>query len=97
MHEGNMLEPAPPAVRWISDKDGDGYGYDILSFTPMGEERLLEVKTTCGHDRTPFWITRRECEVAAQIREFFRIRRASTSATIRACSNSRRRWKVTSR
>jgi uncharacterized protein DUF3883 len=62
-------------VRWISYEDGDGYGYDILSFTPRGEERLLEVKTTCGHERTPFWITRRECEIAAEKQEIFRIRR----------------------
>ena len=62
-------------VRWISQEDGDGYGYDILSFTPKGEERLLEVKTTCGHERTPFWITRRECEAAEKNTEIFRVRR----------------------
>jgi hypothetical protein len=62
-------------VAWISRDRGDGYGYDILSFTPEGKERLLEVKTTYGHERTPFWITRRECDVAADNREIFRIRR----------------------
>jgi len=62
-------------VRWVSNEDGDGYGYDILSFTPKGEERLLEIKTTCGHARTPFWITRRECEVATKHQKIFRIRR----------------------
>ncbi|WP_370690642.1 protein NO VEIN domain-containing protein [Parvibaculum sp.] len=29
--------------------DGGGAGYDILSFTARGEERFLEVKTTCLH------------------------------------------------
>jgi len=62
-------------VRWVAKEDGDGYGYDILSFTPNGEERLLEIKTTCGHERTPFWITRRECEVASKHQAIFRIRR----------------------
>lgn len=62
-------------VEWISQDKGDGYGYDILSFTPEGREQLIEVKTTYGHERTPFWITRRECEVAAENREIFRLRR----------------------
>jgi hypothetical protein len=62
-------------VRWVSQEDGDGTGYDILSFTPSGQERLLEVKTTCGHECTPFWITRRECEVAIKHEQSFRIRR----------------------
>jgi len=46
-------------VRWVSDLDGDGYGYDVRSFEPDGRERLLEIKTTCGHERTAFWLTRR--------------------------------------
>lgn len=53
-------------VRWVSDLDGDGFGYDVKSFEPDGEERLLEIKTTCGHDRTAFWLTRREIDVAAE-------------------------------
>lgn len=51
-------------VRWVSQEDGDGAGYDIASFTPEGRERLLEVKTTNGWDRTPFHISRNELEVA---------------------------------
>jgi uncharacterized protein DUF3883 len=62
-------------VRWVSDLDGDGYGYDVKSFEPDGHERLLEIKTTCGNERTPFWLTRRECEVAAEQGETYRIRR----------------------
>ena len=41
-------------VRWISQEDGDGAGYDIASFFPQGKSRLIEVKTTCGWERTPF-------------------------------------------
>ncbi|MET4391604.1 hypothetical protein ABIB73_007395 [Bradyrhizobium sp. F1.4.3] len=62
-------------VRWVSDLDGDGYGYDLRSFEPDGEERLLEIKTTCGHERTAFWLTRREVDVAAERRDRYRIRR----------------------
>jgi uncharacterized protein DUF3883 len=62
-------------VRWVSDLDGDGYGYDVRSFEPDGHERLLEIKTTCGHERTAFWLTRREVDVAAQRSEIYRIRR----------------------
>jgi hypothetical protein len=42
-------------IRRISELDGDGYGYDVKSFEPDGKERFLEVKTTCGHERTAFW------------------------------------------
>lgn len=62
-------------VRWVSDLDGDGYGYDVRSFEPDGQERLLEIKTTCGHERTAFWLTRREVDVAAERSEVYRIRR----------------------
>jgi hypothetical protein len=62
-------------VRWVSDLDGDGFGYDVRSFEPDGQERLLEIKTTCGHERTAFWLTRREVDVAAERSEIYRIRR----------------------
>jgi len=51
-------------VRWISVDDGAGY--DILSFIPAGDERLIEVKTTNGSSRTPFFLTRNECELASE-------------------------------
>lgn len=51
-------------VRWVSQEDGDGAGYDIASFTPEGADRLIEVKTTNGWERTPFHISRNELEVA---------------------------------
>lgn len=51
-------------VRWISEEDGDGAGYDIQSFAPDGQQRLIEVKTTNGWERTPFHISRNELAVA---------------------------------
>ncbi len=53
-------------VRWVAADDGDGAGYDVLSFEPGGQERLLEVKTTNGSARTPFFLTRNECAMAAE-------------------------------
>lgn len=47
-------------IRWISQEEGDGAGFDILSFDTSGEERLLEVKTTTGHKRTPFYLSENE-------------------------------------
>lgn len=53
-------------VRWVSQEEGDGAGYDIESFTPEGHRRLIEVKTTNGWERTPFHISRNELAVAEQ-------------------------------
>lgn len=55
-------------VRWVSEEDGDGAGYDIASFAPDGRERLIEVKTTNGWERTPFYISRNELAVAEERR-----------------------------
>jgi len=56
-------------VRWVSQEDGDGAGFDIASFTPEGRDRLIEVKTTNGWERTPFHISRNELEVAETRRD----------------------------
>ena len=55
-------------VRWVSEEDGDGAGYDIASFAPDGRPRLIEVKTTNGWERTPFHISRHELAVADERR-----------------------------
>lgn len=55
-------------VRWVSEEDGDGAGYDIASFEHNGRPRLIEVKTTNGWERTPFHITRNELAVADERR-----------------------------
>lgn len=56
-------------VRWTSQEDGDGAGYDIGSFQPDGRLRLIEVKTTNGWERTPFHISRNELDVANERRD----------------------------
>ncbi|MBL3552323.1 DUF3883 domain-containing protein [Rhodovulum sulfidophilum] len=55
-------------VRWVSEEDGDGAGYDIASYAPDGRSRLIEVKTTNGWERTPFHISRNELAVAGERR-----------------------------
>lgn len=52
-------------VRWISREEGDGAGYDILSYTPWGEKKFVEVKTTVGGNRTPFFVSRNEHRFAS--------------------------------
>ncbi|MFO0846912.1 MAG: DUF3883 domain-containing protein [Gemmataceae bacterium] len=60
-------------VRWVSEEDGDGAGYDILSFDPTGRERLLEVKTTNGSSRVPFFLTENERIVSLERADSYRI------------------------
>jgi hypothetical protein len=62
-------------VRWISKEEGDGAGYDILSFDPKGDERFLEVKTTVGSQTAPFYLTRNELSFSKKRPTEFRIRR----------------------
>jgi hypothetical protein len=62
-------------VRWIADEDGDGAGYDILSFDASGRERLIEVKTTNGGANTPFFLSRNEYETAVARAESWRLYR----------------------
>ncbi|ALA18574.1 MULTISPECIES: DUF3883 domain-containing protein [unclassified Chelatococcus] len=60
-------------IRWVSHVDGDGAGYDIRSFDMDGSDRLIEVKTTNGWERTPFHITRNELAVAEARRNDWRL------------------------
>lgn len=60
-------------VLWVSEELGDGAGYDILSFTERGEERLLEVKTTQGGARTQFFLSANEHALSEERPKHFRI------------------------
>ena len=62
-------------IRWVSSVDGDGAGYDILSFDADGSDRLIEVKTTNGWERTPFYITRNELAASEARQENWRLMR----------------------
>lgn len=67
-------------VRWVAQEDGDGAGYDILSFDPAGRERLIEVKTTLGGRTTPFYLTRNEHDLAEERTDAFRLLRVHSFA-----------------
>ncbi|MBN8945002.1 MAG: DUF3883 domain-containing protein [Rhizobiales bacterium] len=60
-------------IRWVSHVDGDGAGYDIRSFDTDASDRLIEVKTTNGWERTPFHVTRNELAVAEARRNDWRL------------------------
>ena len=62
-------------VRWVAAEDGDGAGYDILSFDLSGKEHLIEVKTTNGAAKTPFLLTRNEHDVAKARADSWRLYR----------------------
>lgn len=62
-------------IRWVSEEDGDGAGYDIHSFEPDGRERLIEVKTTNGHAQTPFFISANERAFSEERPDAFRLLR----------------------
>jgi Domain of unknown function (DUF3883) len=52
-------------LRWLSELDGDGAGFDILSFDERsGSRKLIEVKTTCGDSATPSFVSRTEKSLA---------------------------------
>ena len=69
-------------VRWVSQEDGDGLGYDIRSYHhSSGEERWIEVKTTrCRSEKTPFFLTENERQVAEANSEIFRLVRVFDAA-----------------
>jgi len=48
-------------VEHVAVTQGDGLGYDVLSFEENGSERLIEVKTTAFGELTPFF-SRNELE-----------------------------------
>lgn len=47
-------------VEHVAATQGDGLGFDVLSFEVDGRERLVEVKTTAFGMLTPFYVSRNE-------------------------------------
>jgi Domain of unknown function (DUF3883) len=56
---------------WVSDRLGDGAGYDILSFDAPDEPRYIEVKTTNGTHGSSFIISRNELDFSKEVGEAF--------------------------
>ena len=62
-------------VEWTSEEKGDGTGYDIKSFRLDGSEKFIEVKTTNGSKRTPFYISDNELEFSNDAAQHFQLSR----------------------
>jgi hypothetical protein len=62
-------------VEWTSEVRGDGAGYDIRSFELNGSERLIEVKTTNGPAKTPFFLSESERVFSDERPDAFRLLR----------------------
>ena len=58
-------------VEHVAQSQGDGLGYDVLSFEPNGRERLIEVKTSKYGIATPFFVTDNEVRVSEQYPETY--------------------------
>lgn len=62
-------------VEHVSVTRGDGLGYDILSYSPSGDERFIEVKTTPFEPTRPFFLSPKELEFAQETGESYRLAR----------------------
>ncbi|AOK15145.1 MULTISPECIES: DUF3883 domain-containing protein [Burkholderia cepacia complex] len=58
-------------IDWISDRCGDGTGYDIMSYEVDELSRFIEVKTTNGGSLTPFVVSRNELEFSEEAEDAF--------------------------
>ena len=61
-------------VEWVAQKD-DSKGYDILSFDEEGNELFIEVKTTNGGVKTPFYLSALEMAVSGNNSSKYRLYR----------------------
>lgn len=63
-----------PRVEWVADTQGDGIGYDVLSFDEKtGAERFVEVKTTNLGKYFPFYVTANEVRCSAACADHYRL------------------------
>lgn len=59
----------------VSRTQGDGLGYDIVSYTPEGQEVYIEVKTTKQNRVDDFYITPNEIEASKKYGDRYKIYR----------------------
>lgn len=58
-------------LEWVSDKLGDGAGFDILSYNAPSQPRYIEVKTTNGSHASAFIISRNEVDFSKEVGDSF--------------------------
>jgi len=63
-------------VERVTETQGDGLGFDVLSFETSGQERFIEVKTTAYGALTPFFVSRNEVAVSRVRGDRFHLYRA---------------------
>lgn len=68
-------------VEHVAETQGDGLGYDVLSFATSGAERFIEVKTTLYSIETPFFISSGEVEASDFYGDQYRRQRLYRFAT----------------
>ena len=56
---------------WVSERLGDGAGYDILSYDAADRARYIEVKTTNGAHASAFVISRNELDFSREAGDAF--------------------------
>ncbi len=62
-------------VEHVAVTQGDGLGFDVLSYEEDGRERLIEVKTTAFGELTPFYVSRNEVARSEQDADRYRLYR----------------------
>jgi hypothetical protein len=60
---------------WVSDTQGDGAGFDILSFEDATQHRYIEVKTTNSGVSSSFLVSHNELELSKEVGEQFHLYR----------------------
>lgn len=70
LHEASRSDLAA-RIDWVSERCGDGTGYDIMSFEEDEFTRFIEVKTTNGGSLTPFIISQNELEFSEETEDAF--------------------------
>ncbi|MDH4555705.1 DUF3883 domain-containing protein [Pseudomonas sp. BN417] len=56
---------------WVADMQGDGAGFDILSFEDAVRHRFIEVKTTNGSVASSFLVSHNELEFSKEVGDQF--------------------------
>lgn len=68
-------------IEWVSQSKGDGLGYDILSRSPNGKDKYIEVKTTKLGKEVPFYFSANEYRFSLQNAERYHLYRIFDFAT----------------
>ena len=69
------LDRLARAVEHVSQTQGDGLGFDVLSYDRDGSEKFIEVKTTRKQKEFPFLVTRNEVDFSAEQKDHFHLYR----------------------